>query len=192
MTIQPLLTELEDFLTATFAAVDAWFDQPATLLTFPPADQGWTGSEILTHIGLTNHYLLILIEKGTSKALLNTQSRDLASELASLQSPQARLAAIGVLHAFPWVRPDHMEPRDHPRPLPLVRQQLREQLAQALACLHRLPNCEGVLYQTTMSVNDLGKLNVYEYMYFLGQHAQRHVEQLKENATEYVVTTEQS
>ena len=192
MTIETLLTELEHFLTATFAAVDAWFDQPAALLAHLPADQGWTGAEVLNHIGLTNHYLLILIEKGTAKALLNTQGREIASELASLQSPQQRLAAVGVLHAFPWVRPEHMEPRAHPRPLAEVRQLLHEQLAQVLHCLHKLETGQGLLHYTTMSVNGLGKLNVYEYMYFLGQHAQRHLMQLQENTAEYAAATQLS
>jgi hypothetical protein len=68
-----------------------------------------------------------------------------------------------------------------------VRQQLHDQLVQALGCLDRLPAGQGVLHQTTMSVNNLGKLNVYEYLYFLAQHARRHVRQLQENAAELAV-----
>jgi len=184
MELQQQLADFRAFLQATFAAVDAWFDQPAAFLDYVPADQGWSGSEILTHIGLTNHYLLILIEKGTAKALHNSRGQDLATELAAQPLNPARLASIGVLHAFAWLRPAHMEPRAFPKPLPLVRQQLREQLTQALACLDRLPTGQGVLCQTTMTVNSLGKLNVYEYLYFLAQHAQRHVRQLAENAAE--------
>jgi hypothetical protein len=60
--------------------------------------------------------------------------------------------------------------------LPAIRQQLRDQLAQALGYL---------LYQTTMSVNNLGKLNVYEYVYFLAQHARRHLTQMQDNAAEF-------
>lgn len=180
-----LLAELKSYLTDTFALVDQWFDQPAALRAYRPADLGWTTDEVLAHIGLTNHYLLILIQKGTAKALANTQGRDLAAELAAYQFPREKLAAIGVLHAFAWVRPDHMEPHLNQLSLPAIRQQLRDQLAQTVACLDQLPNGEGLLYQTTMSVNDLGKLNVYEYSYFLAQHARRHLTQMQENATEY-------
>jgi hypothetical protein len=36
-----------------------------------------------------------------------------------------------------------------------------------------------------MSVNNLGKLNVYEYVYFLAQHARRHLTQMQDNAAEF-------
>jgi hypothetical protein len=186
MEITFLITTLQAELCAAFAQVDAWFDRPASLRTFVPDDQGWTIEEVLNHIGLTNHYLLILIEKGAGKALANVQSRDLAAELAAYQFPGEKLAAIGTLHAFPWSRPEHMEPRTHPRPLPAVRQQLHDQLAQLLNCLDRLAKGEGLLYQTTMSVNGLGKLNVYEYLYFLTQHARRHLTQMQDNEAEWL------
>jgi hypothetical protein len=185
MDIRLFLIELREFVSNTFAEVDTWFDQPAALRAYPPADGGWTIDEILNHIGLTNHYLLILIEKGAAKALANAQHLDLAAELAHYNFPRRQLATIGVLHGFNWGRPAHMEPRDHPRPLPTVRQQLHAQLAQALACLDRLPHGEGLLYRTTMTVNGLGKLNVYEYVYFLAQHARRHLTQMQDNAAEF-------
>ncbi|WP_223649368.1 DinB family protein [Hymenobacter psoromatis] len=184
MEIRDLLTELVSCLTDTFALVDAWFDQPADLRSYRPVDQGWTVDEVLLHIGLTNHFLLILIEKGAIKALNNPQGLDLNAELTAYQFPRDKLAAIGVLHAFPWMRPEHMEPRQQ-LPGPAVREQLRQQLAQALACLQRLSRGEGLLYYTTMSVNGLGKLNVYEYVYFLAQHARRHFTQMAENTREF-------
>jgi hypothetical protein len=186
MEIALLITTLRTELHSAFAQVDAWFDRPASLRTFVPDDQGWTIEEVLNHIGLTNHYLLILIEKGAGKALANVQSRDLPTELAAYEFPREKLAAIGTLHAFPWARPEHMEPRTHPRPLPAVRQQLYDQLAQLLGCLDRLAQGEGLLYQTTMSVNGLGKLNVYEYLYFLSQHARRHLTQMQHNEAEWL------
>jgi hypothetical protein len=189
MLIADLLAELSSYLTATFALVDEWFDQPAALREYRPADLGWTTSEVLTHIGLTNHYLLILIEKGTAKALANTQERALVAELAAYEFPREKLAAIGVLHAFAWARPEHMEPHLNQLPLPAIRQQLRDQSAQVLGYLNQLSNGEGLLYKTTMSVNDLVKLNVYEYVYFLAQHARRHLTQMQDNATEFAEAT---
>jgi hypothetical protein len=126
MLIADLLAELSSYLTATFALVDEWFDQPAALREYRPADLGWTTNEVLAHIGLTNHYLLILIEKGTAKALANTQGRILVAELAAYEFPREKLAAIGVLHAFAWVRPEHMEPHLNQLPLPAICQQLRD------------------------------------------------------------------
>jgi hypothetical protein len=186
MEIAPLLTELKTDLRGAFALVDKWFDQPAGLRTFIPVDRGWTIDEVLNHIGLTNHYLLILIEKGASKALANAQNRDLPTELAEYQFPREKLAAISTLHAFPWTRPEHMEPRTNLRSEQVVRSQLHAQLAQLLDCIQRLSKGEGLLYQTTMSVNGLGKLNVYEYIYFLAQHARRHLTQMQDNEAEWL------
>jgi hypothetical protein len=188
MEISFLITELRAEVRDAFARVDAWFDQQASLQNFVPQDQGWTIDEVLNHIGLTNHYLLILIEKGADKALANVQGRDLLAEMTAYQFPREKLAAIGTLHAFAWQRPEHMEPRSQPRALPVVRQQLYTQLTQLLACLDRLAHGEGLLYQTTMSVNGLGKLNVYEYVYFLTQHARRHLTQMQDNKTEWLAT----
>jgi hypothetical protein len=42
-----------------------------------------------------------------------------------------------------------------------------------------LSNGEGALYKTTMSVNSLGKIDVYEYIYFLAQHGRRHIGQME-------------
>lgn len=188
MDILPFLAELRAYLTSTFAAVDAWFDEPAELRRFLPADQGWTINEVLAHVALTNHFLLILIAKGTAKARSNAPDADLGAARAQYEFPRERLTAIGVLRAFPWERPAHMEPRTAPQPPGAVRAQLRQQLVQVLACLAQLPHGEGLLHQITMTVSNLGKLNVYEYMYFLAQHAQRHLTQLQENATEYLLT----
>jgi hypothetical protein len=183
-----LLTEVKSYLSSTFVLVDHWFEEPAALRAYRPADLGWTVNEVLAHIGLTNHYLLILIQKGTTKALVNTQGRDLAVELATYRFPYEKLAAIGTLHGFEWARPDHMEPHLNQLTLPAIRQQLRDQLSQALNYLDQLPNGEGLLYQTTMSVNNIGKLNVYEYCYFLAQHARRHLTQMQENAAEFALS----
>jgi hypothetical protein len=67
-----------------------------------------------------------------------------------------------------------MEPRAHPPSQPVVWQQPRGQLAHG----------EGLLYQATLLVNELGKLNVYEYIYFLVQHARRYLTQMQNNEAE--------
>jgi hypothetical protein len=42
-----------------------------------------------------------------------------------------------------------------------------------------------VLHKTTMTVNDLGKIDVYEYIHFLAQHGQRHLAQMQKKQAEY-------
>ena len=77
-----------------------------------------------------------------------------------------------------------MEPKAE-KTLVQVRQQLKDQVKQCFDNLDKLKNGEGVLYKTTMTVNDLGKIDVYEYIYFLAQHGQRHITQMTKNEIEY-------
>ena len=53
------------------------------------------------------------------------------------------------------------------------------------AMFNSIEKWRRVLYKTTMSVNGLGKIDVYHYIYFLVQHAQRHISQMKKVAAEF-------
>jgi hypothetical protein len=97
---------------------------------------------------------------------------------------RTQLEEVGQHQSFQWIRPEHMEPKGE-KSLPEVRDQLKYQLDQCQAVLDRLPNGEGVLAKTTMTVNDLGKIDVYEYIYFLSQHVKRHVQQIKKVELEF-------
>lgn len=184
MVLTPYITEISQKLTAAFSQLDSWFAAPAALRGYQPTTGGWTIDEILEHVALTNHFLLILIEKGAAKALKNAHGLDLATELAARQSARARLDEISQPGAFKWMRPDHMAPQGQ-KTGPEVAATLRQQLQQCLAVLVRLPNGEGVLYRTTMTVNDLGKMDVYDFVYFLAKHAERHLAQIEGVAAEY-------
>ena len=54
-----------------------------------------------------------------------------------------------------------------------------------LEILNRLDGGEGVLHQVRMSVNDSGRLDLYQWLYFLGQHARRHLSQMTANKSEW-------
>ena len=181
MDITPLIQEIRDFLHTTFAEIDLWFDKAPDLRNYPPQNGGWTINQILEHIALTNHFLLILIEKGTQKALNNVNGLDLKSALENYHFHKDQLTEIGLHQSFAWIRPEHMEPKSE-KTLPEVRTQLKQQLEHCLNALNLLKNGEGVLHKTTMTVNNLGKIDVYEYLYFLGQHGQRHLTQMRRNA----------
>ena len=179
-----LIAEISQRLTTAFDQLDDWFVAPAPLRGYHPAHGGWTIDEILEHVVLTNYFLLILIEKGTTKALKNAYGLDLTTELAARQSARARLDEISQPGAFTWMRPDHMAPQGL-KPGSEVAATLRQQRLQCLAVLGRLPNGEGVLYRITMSVNDLGKMDVYDFVYFLAKHAERHLAQIGQVVAEY-------
>ncbi len=184
MEIENIISEIKDFLNNTFESIDLWFDKDTEMRSYKPKSGGWTIDQILEHIGLTNHFLLILIDKGTKKALANTSKLDIKEELNNYTFHLDNLTEVGLHKSFNWIRPEHMEPKSE-KTLELVRQQLKEQVQQCLDNLEKLKNGEGVLYKTTMTVNDLGKIDVYEYIYFLAQHGQRHITQMTKNETEY-------
>jgi hypothetical protein len=134
---------------------------------------------------LTNHYLLILIEKGADKALRassTTSVSGLQLENYSLVNPA--MLEIAQPDAFTWERPEHHQPTGQ-TPMQEVRRTMRDQLEQYLYILDLLPNGEGILHRTTMSVNNLGKLDVYQYLYFLALHAQRHIQQMNKVEQEF-------
>ena len=151
--------------------------------SYRPAAGGWAIGEVLEHVALTNHYLLILIEKGAAKALKNLHNLDLKATLASYEFQREKFVEIGQHKSFPWVRPGHMEPTGR-QPVAETRRMLHEQLMQCQAVLGKLSGGEGVLYRTTMSVNELGKIDVYEFVYFLAKHAERHLTQIEKAAAE--------
>ena len=172
-------------LLTTFQEVNAWFDQDGKVRAYRPQDGGWTIDEILEHIALTNHYLLILIDKEKRKALKRKGEVDLNSMLNDYAFNSEKLVNIGNHQSFRWVRPEHMEPQGG-KDSTEVKSTIKEQVRQCIEVLQDLSSGEGILYKTTMSVDNLGKLDVYEYIYFLAQHARRHVAQMRSNKREYL------
>lgn len=190
MEIKEVIVDVRLFLTDTFNRVDTWFEKSPEVLNYKPRSGGWDNAQVLEHIGLTNHFLLILIDKGTNKALQNVNKLDLQNELANYSFSKDKLTEVGLHQSFEWIRPEHMEPMGK-LSLPEVRQQLKQQLSQCLDCLEKLKNGEGALYKTTMTVNSLGKIDVYEYIYFLAQHGQRHITQMEKNEAEFLDSLKQ-
>lgn len=67
--IQDVLQKVSRDIETTFDNVNTWFEISIDLLDYTPSNNGWTIRQILEHISLTNHYLLILIRKGAQKAI---------------------------------------------------------------------------------------------------------------------------
>ncbi len=172
------IRNIDATLVDVFARLSVWFEKPAEVRSYRPANEGWTIDEVLEHIGLTNHFLLILVDKGAKKALNRLAESDLQHELDNYSFGDAKLEEVALHKSFEWMRPEHMEPTGE-KSLAEVRAQLQTQLEHCRDVLSRLPNGEGILYKTTMSVNNLGKINVYEYVYFIAQHAERHITQMQ-------------
>ena len=176
---------IQTHLIQTHATILAWLEEADALKNYRPKDQGWIISEILEHIALTSHFLMILIDKGADKALRNADPESLEMLKKGASFDLTKIDEIGIHKSFAWVRPEHMEPTGD-KPALQIKAELIGQLNRCLNHLEQLQNGEGLSYKTTMSVNALGKINVYEYIYFLSKHAERHLQQMAENWEEFL------
>lgn len=185
MDIFRFIQDIKNHLNFSFNEVDKWFEKNSTILNYQPSKGGWTVQQILEHIYLTNFYLLILIEKGAKKAMRNSLELNLESEIKNYNFNKENFEKVGEYGAFEWIRPEHMEPKGK-QDLKEIREIIAQQYHQCLNYLELMKNGEGLLYKTTMTVNNLGKINVYEYIYFLSLHAKRHITQMEKNQSEMI------
>ena len=174
MPYQRTTATVRDTLCSVFARVDAWFDRPEELRRFRPASGGWSADQVLEHVTLTNHFLMLTLRKWVGIAEQRARRGDPVPEG---ESDLDRLEVIGRRGSFGWARPGHMEPTGRP-PSAEVRATLGRQLGECLILLERIAGGAGALCRVTMTVNDLGKIDLYQWLYFLAQHARRHLHQL--------------
>ena len=164
------MRRVSEELDSAFGALDRCFDLGADALAYRPRDGGWSIAAILEHVTLTDHFLLLVIRKGRDKALKRAAAGTaIQGNVRDLDA----LAPIGHPDAFPWLRPDHMVPTGG-LSSDDIRARLQAQHQEALAILRSLPRGEGSLHLVRMSVQDLGKLDLYQWLAFLALHARRH------------------
>lgn len=184
MTLEILLNRIRFDINNSFTMISHWLNEGQGLLNYKPIAGGWTAMEILEHVAITNAFLLKLIEKGTTKALRKATTEEVTVDWTQYSLDHKDMWEIGIHKSFHWARPDHMEPTRKVS-IAEIRSTLVEQRATCLNCLEQLCGGEGVLHKTTMTVNNLGKLDVYEYIEFLTQHMIRHLMQLANNRREF-------
>lgn len=182
--MKEIIFRIKNDLTNVFDELFLWFESKDELLDYLPVNGGWNIRELLEHVSLTNHFLLILIRKGVTKSKELAKHEDFEKVLEEYVFDWDGLKVIGEHKSFEWNRPKHMEPTGI-LSLNEIELTLKEQILECLSLLDQVPNGEGVLYKTMMSVNDLGKIDVYHYIYFLVQHLNRHLTQIKNVRTEF-------
>jgi hypothetical protein len=171
------ITVVETSLLANFNRAFTWFEKDAALRGYVPANGGWTINQILEHIALANHYLLLIINKATGKAVKRAAKNGITDVGEEYLNRLYQVNEIGKHNSFTWVRPEHMEPTG--KSAADVKAELAMQLGNCLNCIRSLKNGEGILVNTTMTVNNLGKIDVYQYLYFLAKHIERHITQMQ-------------
>lgn len=176
---------VRDTLCTVFAQLDDWFDRDEALRGFKPASGRWSADQVLEHVSLTNRFLLLTLRKWAGIARHRASRGD---PIPAGESDLGRLDIIGERGSFEWVRPEHMEPTGAPSSAE-VRSTLQQQLGECLILLERIGGGIGALCRVTMTVNGLGKIDLYQWLYFLAQHARRHVQQLAAIEAECVSDT---
>lgn len=174
---------VREALLTNFRELDKWFEKDADLLHYKPNVDSWNAREVLEHISLTNYFLLLIINKSTRRALDRRHTAQLAPLPADYHEKFDQIDVIGS-RSFGWIRPEHLEPSGL-QGLHEIRTLLKQQFAQCMYNLSLLKNGEGRLVLTNMSVNHLGKLDIYQYIYFLTKHIERHIRQMERLKREY-------
>lgn len=166
-TIAALRSALDD----TFARLDVCCGMPEERLQYRPTyPDAWSAVEHLEHVTLVNHFLLLTITKGVATALRRSRIQPLPTGESDLE----RLAPISDPHAFSWEPPAHMLPTGT-KPAAEVRELLNGQWRQCLQLVERIENGAGGLCSFRMSVYSLGRLDMYQWLYFLAQHGRWHL-----------------
>lgn len=167
------ITTIRNRLITVFTSLDAWCNQPEELRRYRP-ENSWSIDLVLEHVTLTNRFLLMTLKK---QQKLARKRYDRGQRPESRQSDLARLNEIGRRGSFAWTCPEHMNPSGE-LDIDDVRATLYQQLGECLITLEHMKDGSGSLVQVTMTVNDLGKIDLYQWLYFLAQHAHRHLDQL--------------
>jgi hypothetical protein len=188
MPFERTICTVRESLCSTFAQVDAWFDRDERLRQFKPASDSWSVDQVLEHITLTNRFLMLTLGKWARIAEQRARRGD---PIPLGESDLDRLLVIGERGSFGWVRPEHMEPTGMPSSGE-VRATLHRQLGECLIQLERIGDGIGAICLVTMTVNDLGKIDLYQWLYFLAQHAQRHLQQLAALEAEFAAVSEKT
>ncbi|MBJ6726263.1 DinB family protein [Geomesophilobacter sediminis] len=177
----PAVQFVQNALNEAFALLDDVFEIGPGAMSFrPDYDGAWTIAEHLEHVSLVNHFLLLTIGKGCRTALKRAQLHQPPPE----ESDLAILDPVARPEAFEWPPPAHMIPSGMVE-LSETKSLLRQQKERCLELLYGMPNGEGRLYNIRMSVNNLGRLDMYQWIYFLIQHARYHLVLIERRKEEF-------
>ena len=183
MSFDNTTTTIRQTFCTVFSDVDRWFDENQPVRTFCPALGGWSIDQVLEHISLTNHFLMLTARKHVAIAERRAARGD-AIETTTVDL--AKIEIIGQRGSFGWERPEYMEPTG--KPTRTIRDLLFQQLGECLIMLDRIKNGEGTLCRITMTVNNLGKIDLFQWLYFIVQHARRHLHQMEAIKREFAHT----
>jgi hypothetical protein len=173
MTLEELFDFLKREILNSFNRVDDLFK--SAVFDDMDLSTGWSQIELLEHIMLANKYLIKLIQNISKKAAKIWQNKSRETLFASdYLLADEKLMAVGKNGSFSWKPPEHMMPSGKYTPK-VIRKEFLNQRDCLLEILDSLRYGQGIFVITTLSVNGIGKIDVYQYIYFLLLHMKRHI-----------------
>jgi hypothetical protein len=170
--MHPRVDELVDYLTRERAALlAAVASVPAEQLDRPPAPDVWSAAQVLDH--------LHKIEAGSARLL----ARQLAKAREAGLGPETSTATVldcleplDMRKGAPRVAPEFVRPAADAR----AEDALAGLQASREALLEMLRDGDGLdLGRVTAQHGVLGEIDVYRWCMFIGQHEERHEQQLR-------------
>jgi hypothetical protein len=177
--IETILRTIERELIRTYAVLDAWFDEDPGVLQYLPADGGRCCSQMLEELMHANGNLLSSIEMAcreahTDAAVAHTTDWSRYTLLEALVQERCMHTVYTAMTTATLSHDD-------------VRSRMRGQLGRCLDHLDTLCHGEGILYKTTLPIQEPLTLDVYQHLYFLAHFGRSHVALLEENKAEFAL-----
>jgi hypothetical protein len=172
-TIETTISKINQELIRSFAGLDSWFDRDEPLLC--------TTRETLEQLMLTNRNVLLLIEKGSLKALTLAREAGWKGKLQEyhFEIPEVKDDETVVFFPVQYERTDAGELSD-------IRRELRDQLYRCLCQIDLLAAGEGTLVRLPVLTDPSRQLDLYQCFYFLAININRQINTLSVTATSVV------
>jgi len=161
-------------LEESFDEILGLFSLPADKRSAAGKNGDWTINETLEHVSLANRYLMMTLRRQFSKAAKMPADRHGPAGAISL----APVKKISDSSDFKWESPRHMLPKGL-TPADETRNELSGQKAECLRILEGMKNGEGFRRRITMSTGGLGKIDLYQWLYFIAMHMEWHLSGLR-------------
>ncbi|MCU0848030.1 MAG: DinB family protein [Spirochaetes bacterium] len=163
-------------LEETFDEILGLFSLPADKRSAVGKNGDWTINETLEHVSLVNRYLIMTLRRQFSKAV--KMPTDQCGPVGAISL--APVKKISDSAAFTWESPRHMLPTGR-APVDETRNELSGQKAECLRMLEGMKNGEGFRRRITMSVGGMGKIDLYQWIYFIAMHMEWHLSGLRQD-----------
>ncbi len=168
-----LSAELARRLQSVFDDLLAWCELEDSLADQRPAPGEWTAREVLEHVHLADHHLLLLAEKAAVKSARRVARGEPWPR--GLPGPD-HVRRLGE-RSQAWPHPQHMTPSGT-RALSQTAMDLERDRGRCLALLEAMPEGQGSLHQIRMSVIE-ARLDLYGWLGLIAVHGERHLRQLE-------------